>query len=730
MKNKMRFWRSLLRIAVAFFVLTGGVVCHAQQVVNLDKGWQFYYDWQSGLGSGMSVDLPHTYNRVDAPMRADYFRGLTAYVRGVDVPDSWRDKAVLLRVGAANSVADVYVDGRHVGSHVGGSTGFVFNLSPFLRYGARNMLQIRVNNAANVDVMPLAGDYNQYGGLFRSVELELRPGQLWIAEMSNGASGVAITQMSVGRDEAQVNVVATVNGVSGVEGEVKFVVRDGAGVAVDSSYKSVVVPIGGVVETAASFVINEPRLWDGVRDPYLYSVDVEVTSSAVSLQAATSSVSSVARATLPVKVVDRVSGTFGLRYFEVDRSNRFLLNGRVMQVRGVVLNADWQGLGSAIYRKNQQRDLEIILGMGANAVRVVGGVVDPFFAELCDRAGVIIWCDLPFTGAPYGGRIAGYTDSPQFAENAMTMAREMVGQLYNHPSIIFWGVYSEISRRGDDPLPLVRQINQWIKEEDGQRLTAATSNQDGELNFVTDIIGFAPVFGWHVGRPSDIGNWTAQLRREWPNLKAGLSSYGAGGYAYHDADSLARPLAAGNFHPQQWQSHLHEVYWREISRAGSGLWGGFVGTMFDYASPNAFNGPFPGVNDCGMVSYDRALCKEAYYFYKAAWQRADSCFADDRDMFAYIARPVVVSSVSTGIPVSSSSPSVGASVLRDVKVYSTYDRLQLSVNGVPVTTPIEGDEFGVFVFKGVKMDPGKNNRITVSSLDDKNRVVATLDYGL
>lgn len=730
---------TLFLISIATVISAQEISMAQSSVVNLNKGWQFYYDWQSGVGDGVTVDLPHTYNRVDAPLRADYFRGLTGYVRALDVPNTWRDKAVLLRVGGANSVADVYLDGRHVGVHRSGSTAFMFNLSPFLRYGARNMLQIKVNNAPSMDLAPLTGDYNQYGGLFRGVELLVKPTGAYIADLERAGSGVTITQMDVHRDLARINVVAQVNGTRGMGVDVKFVVRDGGGVVVDSMFKYVELAVDGGIEVPAMFEIYNPRLWDGLRDPYLYSVDVSVSTPASTL---------VSGSKASAAVADVVSEQFGLRFFEIDRQNRFMLNGKALQIRGVVLHPDWQGLGNALYAKNYERDLAIILDMGANAVRVSGGVVDPYFATLCDRAGVLLWCELPFTGPASGSRAMGYNDSPEFTENIMAMASQMVGQLYNHPSIVFWGIFSEISRRGDDPLSLVRQLNQFIKAEDGQRLTAASSNQDGEINFVTDVIGFAPTFGWESGMPTDIVNWTAQLRKDWPNLRAGLSSYGAGGYGYHDADSLLRPVVKSTFHPQQWQSYLHETYWREIARQGSGLWGGFIGNMFDYSSPNAFGYPLTGVNDCGMVSYDRALRKEAFYFYKAAWsQTAGDSISDGggRVPFAYIARPLKSSIVAdksrrdfraegreSGDNVAESkvsSVAQGSSDFRDVKVYSNVGKLELLVDGRIVGVAVH-DQVGVFLFKDVKIKKGENNRLSVRSLDEKMPLEVTMAYDL
>lgn len=634
------------------------------KIVNINEDWQFYYNWQLGRGEGRSVDLPHGYN-YDAMYRADYFRGLVGYIKYIDVPMEWQFKAVNIKFDGVGTVADLYVNGRHVGQHKGGFTAFGWDISQFLRPGDRNTLHLRVNNAPSLDMLPLESPCNQWGGIYSNVSLRVTP-NCYIGDSQMGGCGVRVQTINPSMESAVISASAKINGLPESIAKVVFKLSDDKGNIIDSTSTIIEVPVSGSVDVTGDFELLKPRLWNGKKDPYLYNMTAVVTSKGGS---------------------DVVSTDFGVRSFGVDAQNQFMLNGQPLKIRGVVLHHEWEGAGNVFRKQNFDRDMEWILELGANAVRVYGRPVDDYFATLCDKNGIMVWSEMPLT-APYAeNRNSAYNRSDELDRNAEQVMREMITQGYNHPSIVWWGLFSDISQRGDDPIALVRRLQQIAKEEDPQRLTVAASSQDGALNMVTDMIGFNPWFGWSAGMPSDISIWAGQLRKEWSKLKAGVSAYGAGGYIYQNTDTLYRPMVESNFHPQQWQSHLLETYLREIESSDSRIWGGFVMSMFDFASPYARKYPRPGINDCGLVTYNRSQAKEAFYLYKAAWNKSDK--------FIYPAMPI-----GNGLK--------GYTM----KVYSNHPQIELIVDGISMGTK-NNDGIGVFAFNNLALKKDSQQKIEI-----------------
>lgn len=637
-----------------------------RQSISLDRGWSYVPGWETSLAAtGQAVDLPHTWNTDALGGKPDYYRGLGGYLKAVEIPAEWQGKRLFLRFGGANSVCDLYVNGKHVGQHRGGYTAFAWEITRYIQFGGRNTLLVRVNNAPDLNLPPLTGDFNIYGGLYRGVELIVTPA-VHIAADDYGSSGLYITPTHVSTGQADINVLAGVRGGSGEMTGITFVLRDGEGNTLDSLTRRIKLDGNGRSDAAASFAIAQPRLWD-TDDPYLYDMEVRVNGAGD---------------------YDTVRQSFGVRWFSVDEQNRFCLNGTAMRIQGVCRIEDWDGIGNALRRQNHRRDVELMKEMGVNAVRCAYFPNDPYFLDLCDRAGILVWSEIPLVGA---GRYRdkGFNDSEAFRENARQQMREMIHQQYNHPSVVWWGVFDQLTQRGDDPLALVRELNGIAREEGGGRLTAAASNQDGDLNFVTDLIGFNLFMGWTSGQPEDFADWTSDLRRGFPTLRSGVSEYGAGGCIYQWADSLVRPDFAGSWHPEQWQTWFHENYWNVIA-SNPGLWGSFVWTMFDYGAAHRTDGARPGVADYGLVTFDRSVRKDAFYFYKANWN------ADDP--FVHIA---------------DKRHEVRSEPRQTVRVFSNRSDVELFVNGVSQGLRTN-DGLGRFVWEEVMLRWGEN---TVEAVD-------------
>lgn len=566
----------------------------------LNDNWQFRFGHQVEKNTVARVDLPHTWNAQDALSgRTDYKRGLGHYERRLFVPADWKGQRLYLRFEGANSIADLFVNGRHAGQHRGGYGAFVFEITDFVNYGKANTLRVSVNNAETLELMPLVGDFNFYGGLYRDVHL-VRTGPTCISLLDHGSSGIRLVQDSVSKDYAAIRaLVALSNGSdTATQAEVLLRLLDGDR-EVAAQRLTLTLPPDSSVEGSLPVSLRRPHLWDGRRDPFRYRAEVSLWRNG--------------------HEVDRVEQPLGLRYYHIDPERGFFLNGRHLSLRGVCRHQDRSEVGNALRREHHDEDAAIMAEMGANAVRLAHYPQAEYFYDLMDRYGFIVWAEIPFVG-PGGYSDEGFVNLPAFRQNGREQLVELIRQHYNHPSIVVWGLFNELSMRGDDPVPYIKELNDLAHREDPTRLTVAASNTDGALNFVTDAMAWNRYDGWYGGTPAGLGQWLDHMHTTHPDLRIAISEYGAGASLYHQQDTLVKTVATSFWHPENWQTHYHMANWREIS-ARPFVWGSFIWNLFDFGAAHRHEGDRVGINDKGLVSFDRRTRKDAFYFYKANWNK-------------------------------------------------------------------------------------------------------------
>lgn len=566
----------------------------------LNDNWQFRFGHQVEKSTVARVDLPHTWNAQDALSgRTDYKRGLGHYERRLFVPADWKGQRLYLRFEGANSIADLFVNGRHAGQHRGGYGAFVFEITDFVNYGKANTLRVSVNNAETLELMPLVGDFNFYGGLYRDVHL-VRTGPTCISLLDHGSSGIRLVQDSVSKDYAAIRaLVALSNGSdTATQAEVLLRLLDGNR-EVAAQRLTLTLPPDSSVEGSLPVSLRRPHLWDGRRDPFRYRAEVSLWRNG--------------------HEVDRVEQPLGLRYYHIDPERGFFLNGRHLPLRGVCRHQDRSEVGNALRREHHDEDAAIMAEMGANAVRLAHYPQAEYFYDLMDRYGFIVWAEIPFVG-PGGYSDEGFVNLPAFRQNGREQLVELIRQHYNHPSIVVWGLFNELSMRGDSPVPYIEELNDLAHREDPTRLTVAASNTDGPLNFVTDAMAWNRYDGWYGGTPADLGRWLDRMHAAHPGLPIAISEYGAGASLYHQQDTLVKTVATSFWHPENWQTHYHMANWREIS-ARPFVWGSFIWNLFDFGAAHRHEGDRVGINDKGLVSFDRRTRKDAFYFYKANWNK-------------------------------------------------------------------------------------------------------------
>jgi len=388
------------------------------------------------------------------------------------------------------------------------------------------------------------------------------------------------------------------------------------------------------------------------------------------------------------QILDSLSRSIGLRSFAVDSLGRFLLNGEIYKLKGVGFHEDWPASGPAISLQQRATDISLVVDMGANAIRLAHYPHSRETLELADKAGLIVWSEIPFVGSPFGPAL-GFTKGEEFRRNSRRQLIEMISQQYNHPSVAFWGIFNEMPRDVDndfEPLPLIRELNSLAKNLDPSRLTASASagfaGEATELLGITDTQFWNRYFGWYHGEPSDLGKWLDETREVFDGKGIGVSEYGAGASTVGYQEKLVKPYGHGApIHPENWQSHLHSQAWLELEHRDFIL-GSFVWSMFDFSSSLRKEGGHDGLNTKGLISYDREVKKDAYYFYKANWAKTPTLYIADRR-------------------------SVGRTTgTATIRVFSNAPKVELSNNGVFLGA--RKGVNGVFEWQDVDIESGNN----------------------
>ncbi|MDR1415581.1 MAG: glycoside hydrolase family 2 protein [Odoribacteraceae bacterium] len=632
----------------------------AREVISLNGAWRFTPGHETRKNVHEEIHLPHTWNRDALAGKEDYYRGLGNYERQITIPAEWRDKRVYIRFKGVNSVANIFVNGRHAGEHRGGYTSFVFEITHLLRFGEANTLLARVNNAPQLDVMPLVGDFNMYGGIYRDAELIVTEPE-HVALTDHASGGIYITTREITDKRATATVRVLLAGRQGKTVTVRARVLDAQQRVVAAD--SLLVTCAGqpLQEVTFALEIPSPRLWQGREDPYLYTVEASVENDRRQL-------------------LDQTRERWGIRQYTIDPDRGFFLNGKHVQLRGVCRHQDRAEIGNALLPEHHREDMEIMREMGVNAVRLAHYPQDKLVYDLCDEYGFIVWAEIPFVG-PGGYRDKGFVDQPSFRANGRQQLVELIRQNYNHPSICFWGLFNELKEEGDNPLEYLQELQQLAENEDPSRQTTAATNMQGGINRVTPLIAWNLYFGWYGSRPSAIGEWADRTHAAYAGTPIAISEYGAGASTLHQQQDLQQPVANSYWHPENWQAHFHEEHWREIDRRPF-LWASFVWNMFDFGAAHRTEGEIKGKNDKGLVTFDRKVKKDAFYFYKANWNHEEP--------FVHVAgRRLALSS----------SP-------QTIKIYSNQPEVELLLDGRSLGK--RRGEHGIFTWEDVQLAPGKH----------------------
>lgn len=542
-----------------------------RSIAKLMKDWQF----TGPNGVPTAVELPHTWNARDGQDGGnDYWRGCCTYCTRFAAPVyDPAQQQVWLQFEGVNASAAVLLNGQQLCTHDGGYSTFRAEVTELLQ--AENQLTVRVDNSVNDRVYPQKADFTFYGGIYRDVSL-LVVNKNHIALGHFGDTGVKITPtLKEGSTDIQVETLVEGSGTVTVE------LLDAEGRTVAKG------------EGENTFLhLDAPHLWNGIKDPYLYTCVVRLLQDG--------------------KPVDEVTTKVGLRSFSVDPKKGFFLNGRPYPLHGVSRHQDRKGLGNAITREMHDEDMALIRELGANTVRLAHYQHDQYFYDLCDQYGMVVWAEIPYISEHL----------PNGRENTISQMKELIHQNYNHPSIVCWGVSNEITISTKDKADMLdnhRVLNELCHKMDPTRLTTlACYAMCGPFNpvaHITDLVSWNLYLGWYVPGLFLNDLWMNFFHLVYPNRPLGFSEYGAEGMP-----NLHSAHPRRGDHTEEYQAKYHEYMLKCFDRH-PWLWATHVWNMFDFGCDARDEGGVKGRNNKGLVTLDRTIKKDAFYIYKAYWSR-------------------------------------------------------------------------------------------------------------
>ncbi len=641
--------------------------------IPLNDNWHFTGGSVSGEMVDEMVNIPHTWNATDAQEGMAYYRGDGTYEKTFIPDQAWLGKRVFIRFEGVMTIAKVYLNNELLGEHRGGYSAFVFELTDKLQFGVENQLKVAANNEYTLEVLPLFGDFNIYGGMYRPVKLIVLP-PVCISPLDFASPGIYLKQTNVSATSANVEVVVKISNAANQDENLEVIttVSDAGGKLVKSVTQAIVAGPGESTYSK-SFNIASPRLWNGKKDASLYEVKVELRQNNV--------------------LTDSKTEPLGLRYFKVDPNEGFFLNGQHLPLHGVSRHQDKKDKGSALSYGDHKEDMEIMLEMGINTLRLAHYQHSETIYDLADSAGIVVWAEVPWVGGPgaLAGGSNGYEPTEAFHNNAKQQLYELIRQNYNHPSICFWSIFNEI-QNPDEPSPVefIKELNSLAKAEDPSRITVGASmlKPTENIHDITDAIAWNRYFGWYYGEPEGMGDFLDEIHKTQPNLCIGISEYGAGASIYQHSQKLEKPNPFGSPHPEEWQGYYHEQHLK-IYNARTFVWGTFLWNMFDFGSHFRREGDHYGINDKGLVTFDRKIKKDAFYFFKANWSE----------------EPV--------LHITSKRHLFRDEEQTDVKVYSNLPSVTLAVNGETIGSQAPVD--GIVVWENITLKQG-NNGIKVTGV--------------
>ncbi|WP_163325421.1 glycoside hydrolase family 2 protein [Draconibacterium mangrovi] len=625
------------------------------------------------------VTIPHTWNAKDMQEKHNaFYAGEACYRKIFHANEELIDKRIFLRFEGVGQVAELYVNGTFVGNHKGGYSAFAFDIAPALKWGEDNEIILLVDNASRPDIIPVNHSlFGVYGGIYRPVSMIVTD-KVNIAVTDYASNGVYISQRNVSSKSANVSVKVNLVNKNLYAHQVTLETRiaDINGNEVQSNSSEINLTPQGMQSYVHNYTIRKPHLWQGLDDPYLYRVETILKENG--------------------KIIDKVVQPLGLRNIEVRAGEGVFLNGEKYPMYGVCRHQDRWQLGSALQKKHHDEDLALIMEMGATTIRLAHYQQSDYFYSKCDSLGLLIWAEVPFVN-----RVTG-----EEGPNAKQQLTELIRQSFNHPSIYVWGMHNEVYQPHLYTAQLTQEMHDLAKNEDPGRYTVAVNGYghiEHPVNLNTDIQGMNRYFGWYEKTIPEIEGWVEDLEKNFPDQKVMLTEYGADANIHHQTEYIGNTIRWwDDYFPETYQTKIHEIQWGVIEKhpyiTASYLW-----NMFDFAVPMWSRGGVEARNMKGLITFDRKVKKDAFYWYKANWSKEPVVYLTQR---RNTDREKQVTTIT---------------------VYSNVDRPEVYVNDTRLADPKTGTTSVHYIFENVELQKGTNT-IKAVALDGEQTIEDQMEW--
>lgn len=664
--------KKFLYIFILLFIV-GWAQAQQRVVYTINDGWKFTKGspFEAQLAgcddsSWETVNIPHTWNNKDADDETPgFYRGPAWYRKQLFVDKSQEGRQAVIYFEGANQEVRFYLNGQFVGEHKGGYTRFCFDITSHLRYGQENLFTIYVNNVYNPNIPPLSADFTFFGGIYRDVYLQFM-NPVHIATNDYASSGVYIRTPEVNNSAASVEITTllTNNTLQPAEIRVENVICDADGKEVKKTHAEIKLASGETkTDISKKIKIDSPRLWD-IDDPYRYMVYTRILDKK--------------KGTL----LDEVVNPLGLRWFKFDSEKGFFLNGKGRKLIGTARHQDYFQKGNALRDELHVQDVLLLKEMGGNFLRVSHYPQDPVIMEMCDKLGIVTSVEIPVVNA--------VTETEEFLQNSVEMAKEMVRQDFNRPSVMILGYMNEIFLRRpytegkqlEDYYrfteKVARALEATIREEDPSRYTMMAYHnmpqyyEDAHLTEIPMIQGWNLYQGWYEPDINEFQRLLDRAHKVYKGKVLMVTEYGPG------VDPGLHSYQPERFDfSQEYGLVYHKHYLREMMKrpfiAGSSLW-----NLNDFYSESRVDA-VPHVNNKGVVGLNREK-KDVYWFYKTALSRRPILVIGNRE---WKSRGGVVNTAQK-------------ECIQSVPVFSNAEEVELFVNNKSLGKKKVEDNYALF----------------------------------
>ncbi len=588
-----------LFVVFASLLAFSTVAIAQRSVTTINEAWQFQ---KANATEKVIVDIPHCWNALDCLDDArGYYRGVGVYTKNITLNEI-DGYSYYLHFEGANQTAELKVNDKVVGKHIGGYTQFTFDITPYIKEGT-NALEVIVDNSHNEDIAPLSADFTFMGGIYRDIEL-IKTGKVHLSNTNYATNGVYITTPEVSKEKAVVTITSHIT--NGLDGKNQYFLNHEI---LDPSGKTVKivkerVKVNGMEDDlvhTSNLVLEQPVLWS-TTSPNLYHVVTTIVDK-------------------KGNVLDKVMNRTGMRWFRFDPEKGFFLNGEHLKLIGTSRHQDYRERGNALDDAIHVEDVLTLKELGGNFLRISHYPQDPVITQMCDKLGIITSVEIPIVNA--------VTETDAFQRNNMNMLREMIWQDYNSPSVCIWAYMNEVllrpkyNKRNNEEaytkyLNLVyndcKEINDECKKLDPYRATmlpchsAPDLYEEAGVTKIPDILGWNYYLGWYGGTIDDFKAIPEYLHKKFPDKNHIITEYGA------DMNIRLHSFEPERFdYTPEYGMLYHKVYLPTILNNDL-MTGGLVWNLNDFLSEARAEAE-PHVNNKGMSSLDREH-KDVFYYYQ------------------------------------------------------------------------------------------------------------------